>query len=298
MKLKEFYVAIAKAKTLGHAEAPGLLREVEGLCKQAGTTISAVQLVPTKIVNAAFMPIGRKLLITEGMLDLFGDRSLHLPPSAELKAVIGHELCHAKYSLSQRGPMLVMLAGIPLAGAVAMYLIDKTQDKLKSEPEDSPKEFWPAFQEVWEETKKKGVGGALKDFYFYTTPFAAKALHTNHEARHMTYHDAIMREAKYWVVNAAMLAPALAACRPFALKAEFDCDRFAVALTKDNKPLISAFEKLVAQLKHSDKGSTLERWLFGAIENTISAHPPMKQRIHVLHHTDPRMAAASFGLSV
>lgn len=306
----DLYKSYGQAQVLHAGNAPGIVSCVEELARKGKTMTPKVLLLPTPIANAAFHPLSGTMWVTEGLLNLFGDKNLHMPPSRELKAVMAHEMGHVKFRYQQFGPMILLVGGLPLAGMGAMYLINKTNEKLKESKElhpEKPKEFWNAFSAVTHEMKEQGAWNTYRDFMGHTSPSMAKMFGDDPKMKEMSWGEAGAREAQMLAVQAAMLVPALAAARPLSLASEYQSDRFAVALTGNTDDFLSALKKLSGGMSttlRQQARTPLERtWSERVVrgfqkilQNTIGAHPEMGERMAVLKKLDPQALAHSFNL--
>lgn len=306
-----FFEAIFNAKLLTHADAPGILRCVEELAKKAGTYTPKVYLAPTDIPNAAFQPATGRFYVTEGILDLMKSNDLHAPPSRELKAVLAHEMGHLKFRYSQFGPTMLLLGGLPLVGMGTMYIIDKTNKKIKDSKiseDDHPKAFWNAFGEVCHDMRQQGIMKTMLDFSRFTSPASNKAMGVpDKNIQDMSWYEAVMQQAKYLAVQAACLVPALAAVRPIVLRNEFQSDRFAVALTGNKEDFLSALGMLskgtmegISKVAHTplqkNWADRVKRAFINLIKDTIMAHPPLAERVDVIKALDLQATIKSFHL--
>jgi Zn-dependent protease with chaperone function len=306
----DLYKSLGQAQVLHHGNASGIVSCVEELAKKGKTITPKLLLLPTSIANAAYHPVSGTMWITEGLLKLFGDKNLHSAPSRELKAVMAHEMGHVKFRYQQFGPMILLIGGLPLAGMGAMYLISKTNQKLKENKElhpEKPKEFWNAFSDVTHDMKEQGAWQTYKDFWSHTSPSIGKLISNDPKMKEMSWSEAGAREAQMLAVQAGMMVPALAAARPLSLASEYQADRFAVALTGNTDDFMSALKKLsggmgtaVRQRAHTPlERSWSERIVQGfqkIMNNTIAAHPEMGERMAVLSKLDPQAVARSFHL--
>lgn len=316
--------------------ASGFINCVKHLADKAGIKSPLnIELVPSHIPNASFRCNGniKTLSFSEGVCKLLGSENLHAHPSGEMQAVISHELCHVRHMLREAMPHIALIGGLPLAGMGAMVLIDKTNEKLRERKAlnlADPPSFWQAFNETLHDTHEKGIYHTIHEFSLRSSPLTAKLFSS--QSRHspsvtaaslpqpdstprqardiigdMSWDEAIMEEAKYLAVGAAMLLPALAACRHLSMANEFRADRFAVALT-GHKDIASALQKMAAETEaivSKNAATPLEKnwakrisqsvWDY-VREALLGTHPADSRRITAIKATDIAEAAKHFGL--
>ncbi len=293
---------------LTQANAPGFLNAVHELSQKAGTAPIHVEYVPSSMPGATFRNTnhGKTLGFSDGLFGLLGYDDLHAIPNGEVKAVVGHELSHARYRVSEGATRVALLAGIPMAGMGAMYLIDKTNEKLRRNNQlhpDQPGAWWSAFQETLSDVQKNGIMATFSDFARHSSPGTAKLLgitapanstQENGKYAHqdMSWAEASMQEAKYLAVGAAMFVPALAAWHSASLMHEYRADKFAVALT-GNKDMANALLKLegaAGREMMAGAHTALEKgWVSRVMESISSYFKEAKEGAHPL--TSKRVAA-------
>lgn len=300
--------ALANGRLLTREQAPGFVDCVEDLARKAGITEKLhIELIPHNIPNAhfRFTSAGKTLSFSEGLCHTLENTDLRKLPNGKMQAVISHELSHARHSLGEMLPRVALLAGIPLAAMGAMYLIDKTNQKLREHKEQgSPESFWKAFNETLDETRQMGVGASIREFTIRSSPLSAKIMQppnigkpkqsrnasmsamlapppvrqpkTEEDFKHiyedMSWGQAIMEEAKYLAVGAAALVPALAAVRHLSQVNEFRADRFSVALT-GSKDMAHALKAITAEaesiLGNGSAKTPLEKsWIKRVMQST------------------------------
>jgi Zn-dependent protease with chaperone function len=332
-----YMTALAQSKLMTHENAPGFVACVEEMAQKAGITGPLhVELVPSNIVNATFRQTtkGQTIGFSEGLLHLFENTNLHVAPNAEVQAIIGHELSHMRHASAEYTPKVALMllgAGLPLAGMGAMYLIDKTNEKLRENKDlhpDKPQAFWDAFHETWSDVQKAGFISAVSDFTSHVSPFTAKLLmgesprQTEQKINasmiaqkpierrphdEMGWAQAAMNEAKYLAIGAAMTVPVLAANKSVSFAHEFRADKFSVALT-GNKAMASALKKLATATEeavNATAATPLEKnWAARVCKSTweyvkealYATHPPNSKRITAIEATNVADAVQHFRL--
>jgi len=315
--------ALNHAIPMTQENASGFLHTVQEMAHAAGVPKPLhVEYVPSSMPNATFRNTqqGKALSFSDGLFGLFGHTDLHHVPNGELKAVIGHELSHARYRFQEAATRVTLLAGIPMAGMGAMYLIDKTNDKLRKNGQlhpDKPQAWWDAFHEAWADIQKMGVTGAISDFTHraipgmasITTPQPSEQPNNTpaNNADNDPWARGLLQESKYLAVGAAMLIPALAACHSTALLHEYRADKFAVALT-GNKEMANALrrvehytEKALAEgaktpMEKSWAGRVIKSIRDYFVEASEGAHPATRSRIEAIEKINIAEAKNYFGL--
>jgi Zn-dependent protease with chaperone function len=311
-KSSDYHEAFASAIKLEPHHAPGLFAEVAEQCKRANIpVIQDISLIPSKTPNASMTPLGKKkLYLSQGLLETLNSTNLNERPSRELASVISHELGHARHSAGRVLGCFALITAIPAMATGAYYFITRANKRVEmtkhADPEH-PQAFWNALQTEFDIAKKDGAVETIKNWYLDRNALVDWKVTQQHFDEKDQAADVLLHNARTLAIETAAGVAAFAACRPIALADEYKCDRFAVAMTGDNKPYLSAINKLIdrtatlnAEKESSVAGKTLLKRMAGALRSfvtqTIGAHPEPADRLSYISRLKPSKLIEHFQL--
>ncbi|MBV8938237.1 MAG: M48 family metalloprotease [Alphaproteobacteria bacterium] len=235
--LKEIQKYIITADT-----HPVFMRHVEGIAGQVGIECPRIVVVPTPLVNAAGGPGTGTIFLTEGFLNMLGQKTLETAPDKKLEMVLAHEMSHIKDGAGKMlAGMYLPWMALPVAGAAAVYLYDKMhrhhdagevcQIKLKRALEQTTQEELDGLRDQYEAGKDAACEKHWKD--------CEQALAWQHQ---------LWTGGKYLAGAALGLGGGLMLSRHLARSAEFRADRMAIKIGRDAEAYIEFLEDATRQL--------------------------------------------------